>query len=381
MKKRNNIIIAGAGGIASAAALMLVEWSETQQNIFIGNRTIGKAEETVQWIKNGTTKNCSIISFHLPEDGIPAQMKSILNKGDILLDCLPGTLAPKMAQLAKKFALHYVNLTEYVAETNEIIKLAKNASTCFILQAGLAPGYIDILGHNLFQRFCKDFKVDKVNKLELKVGALTHNAIAPHYYGFTWNPAGVATEYIKDAIGIRDYKKTILPSLSERATIFIEGAAYEDCLTSGGAADLPDVLEGKVQSLDYKTIRYPGHYAWVEAQIKSLKKTPELITALQKRMEAVIPHIENDTVIIYAAVEGEDVDGILRRTELVKKIKPQVVGKHTLRAIQLTTAAPLLQAAQMLLESPKKGVVLQGQLDTEVFLNGKYLTLVYGAHI
>jgi saccharopine dehydrogenase-like NADP-dependent oxidoreductase len=380
MKKSHNIIIAGSGGIASAAALMLAEWSETKQNIFIGNRTLKKAQDTVQWVNNGTTKSCALSAFHLPEEGITNQMKAVLTKGDILLDCLPGSLAPKMAQLAKGFHLHYANLTEYVAETNDIIQLAKNAKTGFILQTGLAPGYIDVLGHHLFQNFCKDFEVEKVDKLELKVGALTDYAVAPHYYGFTWNPAGVATEYLKDTIVIRDFKKTVLPALSEKATIIIDGVAYEDNLTSGGAADLPDLLQGKVRALDYKTLRYPGHYNWIQQQIERLKNSSGLITDLQKRMEDYIPHIENDIVILYTAVEGKDAKGILRRREIVKQIKPRLVGKHKLRAIQITTAAPLLQAAQQLLELPQKGVILQGQLKTHQFLNGHFIKAVYGDH-
>src|SRR5699024_5777758 len=131
----------------------------------------------------------------------------------------------------------------------KIINLAKNANTGFVLQTGLAPGYIDLLGHALFQQFCKDFNVNKVDKLEMKVGALTINAVAPHYYGFTWSPVGVATEYLKDTILNRNYKKTTLPSLSERATIIIDGTTYEEDLTSGGAADLPDALAGKVARL------------------------------------------------------------------------------------------------------------------------------------
>jgi hypothetical protein len=64
----------------------------------------------------------------------------------------------------------------------KIKTLAKDATTGFILQTGLAPGYID-LRKRTFQQFCTDFKVDSVTNLELKVG--TKHAVAPHYYGFT----------------------------------------------------------------------------------------------------------------------------------------------------------------------------------------------------
>ena len=378
MKKHFNIIIAGAGGIAEAVAMLLIEWSEITPSLFIGDRTHSKAKKVVNWIKEGTTKTCSVTDFHLAETGLTDEMAGILRQGDIILDCLPGSQAPRIAQFAKDFNLHYANLTEYVAETSRIMALAKDAKTGFILQTGLAPGYIDILAHGLFQQFCMDYKVAKVDKLELKVGALTKHAVAPHYYGFTWSPVGVATEYIKDTIALRNFTKTSLPSLSERASIIIDGVAYEEDLTSGGAADLPEALLGKVHSLDYKTLRHPGHYAWVQEQLSNLENSDDAITKLQQKMEATIPHVEDDQIILYAAVEGTDAEGILRRREIAKCILPQKVGKHQLRAIQTTTAAPLAQAAQLLLENAIKGVTLQSQIEPAKFLNGNYIVRVYG---
>ncbi len=378
MKKHYSMIIAGAGGIAEAAGLLLMEWSEVAPTLFIGDRLHSKALKVAKWIEEGTTKPSVVNGFHLPENGLTDEMKEIFNQCDILLDCLPGSQAPKMAQFAKDFHMYYANLTEYVEETNKIMALAKGAKTGFLLQTGLAPGYIDLLANKLFQQFCLDFKVEKVDKLEFKVGALTDHAVAPHYYGFTWSPVGVATEYLKDTVVLRDFKKTSLPALSERATIIIDGIAYEEDLTSGGAADLPDALLGKVRSLDYKTLRHPGHYSWVHEQLANMKDKSSAINDLQQKMEAVIPHIEDDQIILYAAVEGKDAQGVLRRREISKRILPQKVGKHLLRAIQTTTAAPLVQAAQLLLENTLSGVILQSQIDPVKFLNGNYIGKVYG---
>lgn len=377
MKTHYHIIIAGAGGIAQAVGLLLAEWSIVVPTIYIGNRTLSKAEKVSQWILQGTTKSCEIQAFHLSEEVNP-QMKEIFQKGDILLDCLPGSLAPKMALIAKENNLHYANLTEYVSETNEIIALAKDAPSGFVLQTGLAPGYIDVLANKLFQDFCKEFNVTKVDKIEFKVGALTAHAVAPHYYGFTWSPVGVATEYIKEAVVLREFKKTTLPALSERALIIIHGISYEEDLTSGGAADLPDALAGRVRSLDYKTLRHPGHYAWVQKQLSNSENSDNEINSLQQKMESQIPHIEDDQIVLYAAVEGKDALGNLRRKEIAKRILPQKVGKHYLRAIQTTTAVPLIQAAKFLLETKSQGIVLQSQLDPESFLNGSFIVPVYG---
>ncbi|ETN94929.1 saccharopine dehydrogenase family protein [Zhouia amylolytica] len=374
MNKHHKIVIIGAGGIARAVALILTEWSTVTPTIFIGNRTLSKAQNLVKWIEDGLTRPCALKSFPLSESGFSKEMIDVFKQGDILLDCLPGTEAPRMASYAKNYNLHYANLTEYVEETDKIKDIAKDASTGFILQTGLAPGYIDVLGNYLFEEFCNDFEVNTVDRLELKVGALTKNAVAPHFYGFTWSPVGVATEYLEEAEVIRNYKKTKLPSLSERDTIIINGMTYEADLTSGGAADLPDALAGKVASMDYKTLRFPGHYAWVEEQIKNASDIKEL----QAIMEIQVPHIEDDQIIIYAAVQGKDRKGILRRREIAKQILPQKIGKYQLRAIQTTTATPLIQSAQLLLETNIKGVLLQSKLDTRSFLNGGFITPVYG---
>ena len=374
----HTIVIAGAGGIAEAVGLLLMEWSEVSPTLFIGNRTYTKALKVAKWIAEGTTKPCKVNAFHLPENGITDEMQEIFDQSDIILDCLPGNMAPKIAQFAKDFHLHYANLTEYVDETKKIMLLATDATTGFILQTGLAPGYINLLAHQLFKFFCTDFNVQETEKLEFKVGALTNHAIAPHYYGFTWSPVGVATEYIKDAIALRNFKKTILPSLSERAAIIIDGIAYEDDLTSGGAADLPDALSGKVGSLDYKTLRHPGHYSWVQDQLTENGKTSDKIDNLQRKMEDNIPHIEEDQIVLYAAVEGKDHLGVLRRREISMRIMPKKVGKRLLRAIQTSTAAPLAQSAQLLLENSMHGVILQSQIDPLPFLNGSFVVPVYG---
>ena len=378
MNKHVNIIIAGAGGIAEAVGLILAERSNVSPAIFIGNRTLSRAEEVAQWISEGTGKTVAVKAFELHPNELGAEAKAIFQQGDILLDCLPGGLAPQMARYARTFHLHYANLTEYVDETNQILALARDAETGFVLQTGLAPGYINVLAHKMFQDFCADFKVNTVDYLGFKVGALTHHAVSPHFYGFTWSPVGVATEYVKDAIVLRDFQKTSLRSLSDRTKLIIDGVLYEDDLTSGGAADLPDALAGRVRTLDYKTLRHPGHYQWVSDQIKSIGSKKDRIPALQRVMEEEIPHVEDDQIVLYAAVEGKDSAGVLRRREVSKQILPQMVGKRKLRAIQATTAAPLIQSAQLLLESDLKGVVLQSQINPDGFLNGDFVKSVYG---
>jgi len=381
MKKHHKIAIAGAGGIGRAVGLILAELSEVTPDIYIGDIFADTAEDAAEWILDGVIEPCAVHAFRMVKEGINEEMRKVFEECEILLDCLPGSQAPRMAAFAKEFGLHYANLTEYVNETNQVIEIAKGASTGFVLQTGLAPGFVNIVANALYKEFCESYEVEKVEYIGMKVGALTENASAPHFYGFTWSPVGVATEYVKNAIAIRDYKKTEIAPLSELETIIINGSTFEVDLTSGGAADLPDAMQDIARKLDYKTIRYPGHYAWVRGilQKNTDKPADERISILQKEMEDNVPHLEDDLVVIHVNVIGKDAKGTLRSLEKTYFIGNQQVGNQMLRAIQTTTAAPMCECARMLLEGGYTGPVFQSQLDPFAFMEGDYVKAVYGS--
>ena len=375
---KSNIIIAGSGGIGQAAGLILAEKEAFDCNIYFGDRYIETANEAVTFVNEGCQKTGMANAFLLPESGMSDELEAVLKDGDIILDCLPGSQAPRIAQYAKDYNLHYANLTEYVNETNQVTEIAEGADTGFILQTGLAPGFINVLAMKLFNDFCSDFDVQEVKKIKMKVGALSEHALAPHFYAFTWSPIGVSTEYVKDAIVVRNYEKTQTPSLSETKGIIIDGDHYEENFTSGGAADLPDALAGRVKELDYKTLRYPGHYAWVKNILNNVPDDLDKIQYLEDLMLKNIPSVEDDVVVIYATVIGKDSKGRLRSKERSYKIYPKKIGTKTLRAIQTTTAAPLCEAARMLLSGGYSGPVFQSQINPEEFINGPFVSSIYG---
>lgn len=378
MAKRHRIIIAGAGNIGEAAGLLLRELGDFEADLFLGDLDVETARRAADFIQGGSTRPGEIECFSMPTEGVGPEFESALSRAEIILDCLPGHQAPRMARLAREHDLHYVNLTEYVKETDEIIEIARGARRGFLLQTGLAPGYVNVLGHSLFQSFCRTWGVDSVDSLKMRVGALTQNARPPHYYGFTWSSIGVATEYVKPSIVVRDGQRTEAPSLSGLETILLGGVAYEEALTSGGAADLPLALAGRVRTLDYKTLRYPGHYGWVKSLLEKVPEGSDPAGYLLQAMEEAVPFVEDDRVVIYAAVEGKDDKGVLRRMEKLQLIPPIRVGARTLKAIQATTAAGLAESARFLLtEGHQGGVCLQSQIDPDHFMAGPFVATVY----
>ena len=363
--------------MGSATGLLLRELGDFEVDVLIGDADGERAKSAAAWIREGSTKPGEVLPFLLPAEGTSAEFDEALERGGILLDCLPGREAPRMARLARKFDLHYANLTEHVKETEEIQEIAAGSERGFLLQTGLAPGYVNVLGHSLFQRFCREHGVDSADRLEMRVGALTATTRAPHFYGFTWSTVGVATEYVEPATVVRDHRRTTRPSLSDRALILLDGVVYEEALTSGGAADLPFSLEGKVRHLDYKTLRYPGHYAWVEELLRDLPEGDDRADRLLKKMEAAVPQVEDDRVVIYAAVEGRGANGLLHRLESSRCIRPCRVGARTLKAIQGTTAAGLAESARLLLLEGIQGVCLQSQIDPAHFMVGPFVAEIY----
>lgn len=371
------IFIAGSGGIGEAAALLLREWSKFDVKLILGDVNEANLASAKDFVTGGSKKKGKVETVLMTPDGHNDVMTAAFNSSDVLLDCSPGSQAPRMAQFAFDFKMHYANLTEYVAETEKIMKLAKKAETGFVLQTGLAPGYINVLAMSLYREFVEKYENEKVERIGMKVGALTAHAHAPHYYGFTWSPIGVATEYVKNSRVIRKYKITEKPALSARERIIIGARTYEADLTSGGAADLPDFFAGKAKELDYKTLRYVGHYDWVDSLVKKLPKDRSLPKKLEAVMLEKVPSVEDDLVLVHASVDGFDAGGRRRMVEKAYFIEPLELNGRHLRAIQTTTAAPLCESATMLLTGKHKGVILQSQIEPGEFLSGSFVSAIY----
>ena len=376
MTLSQNIVVVGAGGIGRAVSLLLANYPEFRGDLYIGDRNISSAEDAASWIREGMSLPLDIFAFEFSAE-TTGSMQEVFSRCSLLLDCLPGKEAPRLARIAMQNNMHYVNLTEYVQETNEIMEMAKDAETGFVLQTGLAPGFVNILATKLFREFQNKYQTTHVEHIGMRVGGLTAYASSPHYYGFTWSPIGVTTEYVKPCIVVRDHQKESKPALSERETLILHGVEYEADLTSGGAADIPDVFAAYARNVDYKTIRYPGHFAWIESIIANLHTEQNLPIALYREMSKVVPMVEDDIIVIYAFVTGFDKQGILHRIENSYKVLPKNINGKKLRAIQATTAAPMAECARLLLEGKWKGIVLQSQVDPDAFMSGPFVESVY----
>lgn len=373
----DKIFIAGAGGIGRAAALLILDAQDWHCEVVIGDTSEHQLEDASTWIQRGLGHTNGLSTFVMPSDANPEAFSRPLAEANVLLDCLPGSLAPSMARLCIEYNLHYVNLTEYVQETKEIQEMAADAETGFILQTGLAPGYINNLGVQLIETFMQRFGVDKLESLIMRVGALPQFCESPHFYGITWSSIGVATEYVKDSEAVRNNEIVRLPSLSEPEMLNLNGNLYEANLTSGGAADLPHAFKDQVANIDYKTIRYPGHFDWISSIMSNDQDPATRIAKLEASILKVVPHMDDDVIVIYAAVTGYDQHGKLRSLQHAQHIYPLIVGGITMRAIQTCTAAPMVECARLLLSGDYQGIITQSQIDPAAILDGTIVRQAY----
>lgn len=290
-------------------------------------------------------------------------LEAIIPEFDAVASAMPYNLNLAIAQTAYKYKKHYFDLTEDVPTTQAIMELAKTSESLMAPQCGLAPGLIGIVGADLAKRFTK------LRDIELRVGALPRYPNGLLGYSFTWSPAGVINEYINDAEVIHNGEKKMVPSLDGLESIQIEGNEFEAFSTSGGLGTMCDTYLGKVDTLNYKTIRYPGHaklmkFLLYELILKSKRKLAEEILTEAK------PPVQEDVVYVYAVVEGWK-NGEIAREEFYQAYYPvEIDGEHW-RAISWTTAASIASVIEMVADKKlsQKGFLKQEDINFEDFLN------------
>ena len=115
---------------------------------------------------------------------------------------------------------------------------------------------------------------------------------------------GVVNEYLNDYEVLRSGRRQTVPAMSELERVVIGGVDLEAAHTSGGLGTMCQTYEGRVQRLDYKTMRYPGHFSLMRFFFDELDMRSQPEVAGEILVEGK-PLVDDDVVYLYAAVEGE----------------------------------------------------------------------------
>ena len=350
-----DIVVLGAGKIGSTVAGMLAATGDYRVTL------TDKSQEQVDRL----TPNAGVIPFPLDVEDAAA-LRALLKGKYAVLSAAPFHLTTKIADAARESGAHYLDLTEDVASTRHVTKLAAGASSAFIPQCGLAPGFITIVAHDMARHF------DRLHELKMRVGALPQFPSNALNYNLTWSTDGVINEYCEPCEAIVAGELREVPPLEEREEFALDGVTYEAFNTSGGLGSLCGTLKGKVGHLNYKTIRYPGHAAIMKALLQDLRLR-ERRHILKDILENALPGTLQDVVIVFVTVTGMKKGRLVQET-YANKVYGQMQNGVERSAIQLTTAAGICGVLDLLADKrlPQQGFIRQEDVPLKDFLANRF---------
>jgi saccharopine dehydrogenase-like NADP-dependent oxidoreductase len=295
-----------------------------------------------------------------------AALAAVMRGHDAVVNALPYHLAITAAHLALETGCHYFDLTEDVAATKEIMRIAEGARTAFMPQCGLAPGFIGIVAHHLTQGF------DSLHDVKMRVGALPAFPTNKLKYNLTWSVDGLINEYCHPCEAIHDGD-------------LIDGAA-----TRGAGA----LLAGRHRIRGLQHLRRPGHAvrdaarprAQPRLQDRALPRPPrpDDVSAGRPGAQGRSGDAQGHHAPLDArhhAGRGAGVrhrlgheNGSLLQEVFARKIFAERSEKHPLSAIQITTAAGICAAVDLFREGklPQRGFIRQEQVELPAFLANRF---------
>jgi saccharopine dehydrogenase-like NADP-dependent oxidoreductase len=211
-----------------------------------------------------------------------------------------------------------------------------------------------------------------LDSVKLRVGALPQYPSNALNYNLTWSTDGVINEYCEPCEAMVDGVCHEVPALQEREEFSLDGVAYEAFNTSGGLGTLCDTLAGRVRTLNYRTIRYPGHAAIMRALLNDLRLRDRRYV-LKDILEHAVPTTLQDVVIIFVTVSGRK-KGQLVQESYANKIYSRDVDGRTLSAIQVTTGASICTVLDLLASHKlqQSGFVRQEDIPLKSFLENRF---------
>lgn len=350
-----DVVIVGAGKIGSTIAGMLVAAGDYRVTVADRSREQLDRLDVPGDVERAAVDVEDVLGF-----------TRLLQGKFAVLSAAPYHLTIRVAEAAKAAGANYLDLTEDVATTRRVKQLAEGARTAFIPQCGLAPGFISIVASDLIRRF------DAVDTVRMRVGALPQFPSNALNYNLTWSTDGVINEYCEPCEAIVNGELREVPPLEEREEFSLDGVTYEAFNTSGGLGTLCETLKGGVRTLNYKTIRYPGHAAIMKALLNDLRLRDRR-DVLKDILEQAVPTTLQDVVIVFVTVSGTRGGRLVQET-YAQKVYSRPVNGVMHSAIQVTTAAGITAVLDMLANGdlPQHGLVRQEQVPLSAFLANRF---------
>ena len=188
---------------------------------------------------------------------------ALMHEADGVMSALPYYFNYEMAVSAVDAGVHFCDLggnTEIVFKQKTLHDRARADGVSVIPDCGLAPGMVNIIAELGIQR------LDTVDAVRIYVGGLPQKPEPPLNYQIVYSLEGVLDYYTTLSWVLRGGKRTRVKALSEREDVsFKDLGTLEAFHTAGGLSTMAFRYEGKIPTMEYKTLRYPGHAVLMEA--------------------------------------------------------------------------------------------------------------------
>jgi lysine 6-dehydrogenase len=189
-----------------------------------------------------------------------ADLRRRMQRHDAVMNALPYYFNYPIAKIAVSSGLHYADLggnTEIVQKQRTLHTRAQKQGVSVVPDCGLAPGMVNIIAAEGIRR------VGEADSVKIFVGGLPQRPEPPLNYQIVYSLEGALDYYTTPSWVLRGGRPERVDALSELESVEFPGpvGTLEAFHTGGGISTMPWGYKGKVQTMEYKTLRYPGHVA------------------------------------------------------------------------------------------------------------------------
>ncbi len=186
-------------------------------------------------------------------------LSQIVEGSDCVISCVPSELNPDLAELCLNVGVHFCDLGGNEGIVKQELALddrAREKSVWIVPNCGLAPGLVNVLClHGIDQ-------IDRADAAHLRVGDVPLHPEPPFNFRISWSAERILDDYTNPAQLIEEGQVVEVDALSRDEPIHFDEEPFgtmEAFCTQGGLSTLTDTLAGRVDALDHKAIRWPGH--------------------------------------------------------------------------------------------------------------------------
>jgi lysine 6-dehydrogenase len=191
-------------------------------------------------------------------------VRTLFAQHDAVASAIPYYFNAALARLAVEAGVHFTDLggnTEIVQQQKQLHGAAEAKGISVIPDTGLAPGMVNVVAQHGIDQY------DTVESVKLFVGGLPQVPEPPLGYQIAYSIEGMVDYYTTQSLVVRNGQPTTVTALSElESVMFDDGVGpLEAFHTAGGLSTMVYRYAGRIPVMEYKTLRYPGHAAIMQA--------------------------------------------------------------------------------------------------------------------